>query len=157
MIVKSNHYTTTTEMKTILEEKYQDLEVSERTIRRELSNLGYVATLPRKVPLLKQQAKINRLSWAQDHVRYNWKKVVFSDETTIQMFRNTMLAWSREKKPVQPMVKHPFKAHIWGAINFKGKVSIYIFTENLDHHLYCKILNEQLYNNADALVGSVGK
>jgi len=92
MIVKSNHYTTTTEMKTILEEKYQDLEVSERTIRRELSNLGYVATLPRKVPLLTQQAKINRLSWAQDHVRYNWKKVIFSDETTIQMFRNTMLA-----------------------------------------------------------------
>ena len=127
MIVKSNHYTTTTEMKTILEEKYQDLEVSERTIRRELSNLGYVATLPRKVPLLTQQAKINRLSWAQDHVRYNWKKVVFSDETTIQMFRNTILAWSREKKPVQPMVKHPFKAYIWGAINFKGKVGIYIF------------------------------
>lgn len=153
MIVKSNHYTTTTEMKTILEEKYQDLEVSERTIRRELSNLDYVATLPRKVPLLTQQAKINRLLWAQDHVRYNWKKVVFSDETTIQMFRNTMLAWSREKKPVQPMVKHPFKAHIWGAINFKGKVGIYIFTENLDRHLYRKILNEQLYDNADALVG----
>src|SRR5437764_4847893 len=123
MIVKSSHYTTITEMKTILEEKYQDLEVSERTIRRELSNLGYVATLPRKVPLLTQQAKINRLSWA----RYNWKKVVFSDETTIQMFRNTILAWSREKKPVQPMVKHPFKAYIWGAINFKGKVGIYIF------------------------------
>ena len=68
MIVKSNHYTTTTEMKTILEEKYQDLEVSERTIRRELSNLGYVATLPRKVPLLTQQAKINRLSWTQDQL-----------------------------------------------------------------------------------------
>ena len=85
-------------MKAILEEKYQDLEVSERTVRRELSNLGYVATLPRKVPLLTEQAKINCLSWAQDHVHYNWKKVVFSDETTIQLFRNTMLAWSREKK-----------------------------------------------------------
>ena len=140
-------------MKAILEEKYQDLKVSERTVRRELSNLGYVATLPRKVPLLTEQAKINRLSWAQDHVHYNWKKVVFSDEKTIQLFRNTMLAWSREKKPVQPMVKHPLKIHVWGAINFKGKVGIHIFTENLDRHLYRKILNEQLYNNADALVG----
>ncbi|CAJ0827737.1 2870_t:CDS:2 [Entrophospora sp. SA101] len=62
-----------------------------------------------------------------------------------------MLAWSREKKPVQPMVKHPLKVLDWGAINFKGKVGIHIFTENLDRHLYRKILNEQLYNNADAL------
>jgi len=153
MIIKSNHYTTTTEMKAILEEKYQTFNVSDRTIRRELSHLGYISILPRKVPLLTQQAKTNRLLWARDHERYNWKKVVFSDETTLQMFRNTMLAWSREKKPAQPMVKHPFKVHVWGAINFKGKVGLYVFTENLDRHLYRQILNEQLYDNADVLVG----
>ncbi|CAH1766978.1 13664_t:CDS:2, partial [Entrophospora sp. SA101] len=93
-------------MKTILEEKYQHLEVSERTVHH---------------------------------------------ETTIQLFRNTMLPWSRKKKPVKPIIKHPLKVYVWGAINFKGKVGIHIFTENLDHHLYRKVLNEQLYNNADAL------
>ena len=31
----------------------------------------------KKVPLLTQQAKTNRLLWARDHERYNWKKVVF--------------------------------------------------------------------------------
>ncbi|CAH1769522.1 11634_t:CDS:2, partial [Entrophospora sp. SA101] len=87
MIVKN-------EMKAILEEKYQDLKVSERTVHRELYNLSYVATLPRKVPLLTEQAKINCLEG-----RY-----------------------------------------------------LYL-TENLDRHLYCKILNEQLYDNADELVG----
>jgi len=136
MIIKSNHYTTTTEMKAILEEKYQTFNVSDRTIRRELSHLGYISILPRKVPLLTQQAKTNRLLWARDHERYNWKKVVFSDETTLQMFCNTMLPWSREKKPTQPMVKHPSKAHVRGAINFKGKVGLYVFTENLDR-TYC--------------------
>jgi hypothetical protein len=50
------------------------------------------------------------------------------------------------------MVKHPFKIHVWGAINFKGKVGLYVFTENLDRHLYRQILNEQLYDNADVLV-----
>jgi len=153
MIIKSNHYTTTTEIKAILEEKYQTFNLSDRTIRRELSHLGYISIIPRKVPLLTQQAKTNRLLWARDHERYNWKKVVFSDETTLQMFRNTMLAWSREKKPAQPMVKHPFKVHVWGATNFKGKVGLYVFTENLDRHLYRQILNEQLYDNADVLVG----
>src|SRR6185369_7908163 len=41
MIIKSNHYTTITEIKAILEAKYWNLEVSDRTIRRELSHLGY--------------------------------------------------------------------------------------------------------------------
>ncbi|CAJ0839920.1 7027_t:CDS:2 [Entrophospora sp. SA101] len=70
-------------MKAILEEKYQDLKVSERTVH----------------------------------------------------------PWSREKKPVQPMIKHPLR---------EGRY-LYL-TENLDRHLYCKILNEQLYDNADELM-----
>ena len=61
MIIKSNYYTTTTKMKTILEEKYQTFNVSDRTIRRELSHLGYISILPRKVSLLTQKAKTNRL------------------------------------------------------------------------------------------------
>jgi transposase len=153
MIIKSDHFTTAGELKTVLEEKYPELNVSETTVRRELSNLGFVAILPRKVPLLTQKAKDIRLSWSRDHLRYNWKKVVFSDETTIQMFRNTTLAWSKDGKPIQPMVKHPFKIHVWGAINVKGKIGMHMFTENLDRHLYRQILDDHLYNNADELLG----
>ena len=76
VIIKSNHYTT---MKAILEEKYQGFDASDRTIRRELSHLGYISILSRKV----QQVKANRLLLARDHERYNWKKVGFSDETTL--------------------------------------------------------------------------
>ena len=152
-IIKHNQFTTAPELKAKLEENDPELEVSERTIRRELTNLGFVSVLPRRVPLLTQQAKDRRLSWAHDHARYNCKKVVFSDETTIQMFRNTLLAWSRNAKPVAPMVKHPFKVHVWAAISVKGKIGIHLFTENLDRHLYRKILNDNLYDNANALYG----
>jgi transposase len=112
MIVKHNHFTTAGEIKVQLEEKSPELEVSERTVRRELANLGYVSVRPRRVPLLTQKAKENRLSWARDHMNYNWKKVVFSDETSIQMFCNTLPTWSRDKILVALMVKHPFKVHI---------------------------------------------
>ena len=61
-ILKHNHFTTVSELKAKLEENNSDLEVSERTIRRELQNLGYVSVLPRKVPLLTQKAKDIRLS-----------------------------------------------------------------------------------------------
>lgn len=153
MIVKRDHFITAGELKATLEEKYSDLNIGETTVRRELSKLGYVAILPRKVPLLTQKAKDIRLSWARDHLHYNWKKVVFSDETTIQMFRNTTLAWSRDGKPIQPMVKHPFKVHVWAAINVKGKIGMHMFTENLDRHLYRQILNDHLYSNANELLG----
>ncbi|EXX75888.1 hypothetical protein RirG_037950 [Rhizophagus irregularis DAOM 197198w] len=39
------------------EEKNSELEVSERTIRRELKNLGFASVLPRRVPLLTQKSK----------------------------------------------------------------------------------------------------
>ena len=51
-ILKHNRFTTAGELKAKLEEKDTKLEVSERTIRRELNNLGYVSILSRKVPLL---------------------------------------------------------------------------------------------------------
>ena len=43
MIIKHNHYTTVSELKAKLKEKDPELEVSERTIRKELTNLGYVS------------------------------------------------------------------------------------------------------------------
>ena len=51
------------------------------------------------------------------------------------------------------MVKHPFKVHVWAAINVKGKIGMHIFQENLDRHLYRQILDDHLYNNANNLLG----
>lgn len=152
-IVNLNHFVTAAEIKARLEETHAGFEVGEQTVRDELSRLGYVATLPRRVPLLTEQAKRDRLQWAQDHSHYNWRQVVFSDETTLQMFRNTCLAWSRSDKPVAPMVKHPFKLHMWGAICARGKVGMCTFVENMDRHLYRQILNENLYDNATSIYG----
>uniref|UniRef100_U9UMD3 Uncharacterized protein n=1 Tax=Rhizophagus irregularis (strain DAOM 181602 / DAOM 197198 / MUCL 43194) TaxID=747089 RepID=U9UMD3_RHIID len=44
------------ETKAQLEEKNPELEVSERTIRRELKNLGFVSIRSRRVSLLTQKA-----------------------------------------------------------------------------------------------------
>jgi len=52
MIIKSNHFSTVSEMRALLKEITQKLDVSERTIRCELSNLGFTAVLLRRVPLL---------------------------------------------------------------------------------------------------------
>src|SRR6266498_4154218 len=112
MIVKYNHFTTAGEIKAQIEEKNPELEVSECTVHHELTNLSYISIHPRRVSLLTQKAKENRLSWTHNHVNYNWRKVVFSNETTIQIFCNTLPGWSRDAKPIALMVKHLFKVHI---------------------------------------------
>ena len=66
-IIKHNQFTTTPELKAKLEENDPELEVSECTFCRELTNLSFISVLPRQVPLLTQQAKDCRLSWAHDH------------------------------------------------------------------------------------------
>ena len=46
-IIKHNQFTTTPELKAKLEENDPKLEVSEHTICRELTNLGFISVLPR--------------------------------------------------------------------------------------------------------------
>ncbi|CAH1769666.1 13599_t:CDS:2, partial [Entrophospora sp. SA101] len=157
-IVNSNHFVTAGEIKARLEETHTNFEATEQTIRNELSRLGYVATLPRRVPLLTEQAKQNRLVWAQSHSRYNWRKVVFSDETTLQMFRNTCLAWSHSDKPIPPMVKHPFKLHMWGAICAHGKVGMCTVKamvaqkQNVSQEAFIALAREEWNNIPDDVV-----
>ena len=37
------------------------------------------------------------------------------------MLRNTCLAWSKNARPVSPMVKASYKVHVWTAISMSGK------------------------------------
>ena len=56
-IIQENCYKTAAEMKVALKKKHPDLDVTEQTIRNELSRLGYAAVLPKQVPLLTQKAR----------------------------------------------------------------------------------------------------
>ena len=63
-ILKHNYFTTAAELKAKLEDVHPGFKVHERTVQRELKNLGYVAILPRRVPLLTQKHKEICLQWA---------------------------------------------------------------------------------------------
>ena len=71
MIVKYNHFIIAGEIKAQFEKKSLELEVSEWTVRHKLANLKYVSVHSRRIPLLTQKAKENRLFWTQDYINYN--------------------------------------------------------------------------------------
>jgi transposase len=138
-----------------LNNTYPELNIAPRTVRENLWKLGYRVCIPKKTPLLTPIAKERRVSWAKAHQHKNWKDTVFSDETSIQMFRNTTLVRYKEgkEKPTRGVVKHPFKVHVWGAFCSQGIVGFHMFTQNMNGELYREILTNNLFNQAYHLLG----
>lgn len=150
VLVSKNPFITVREITASLNNTYPDLKTSESSVNRELNKLGYKSSLPQEVPFLTQPARDRRVEWALAHRHQNWKKVIFSDETTFQMFRNTIRVFHKKENlpPQKPMPKHPYKIHFWGAFSISGTIDYYMFTENLTGDLYRHILSNNLFPSA---------
>src|SRR2546423_48834 len=87
-LISANRFYTCAELSNILNDNYTDLNITDRTVLNELNDLQYFCTIPKSVPLLTDNHKQRRVEFAMKYRRQNWNKVIFSDETTLQMFRN---------------------------------------------------------------------
>jgi len=88
-LVSQNKYSTCPELVNNLKQLHPNLNISSRTVLNELHNLKYRCTIPKTIPFLTAIHKQHRVEWATKYKNQNWKQVVFSDETTFQMFQNT--------------------------------------------------------------------
>uniref|UniRef100_A0A0K8VY49 Transposable element Tcb1 transposase n=1 Tax=Bactrocera latifrons TaxID=174628 RepID=A0A0K8VY49_BACLA len=105
------------------------LNVSTRTIRYRLADVKLPARTPRKVPLLSLKNKNNRLAFARKHLfRQNWKNVLWSDETKINMFGSDGKQYVRrptntafDPKYTRKTVKHSGGSiMVWGCFSEDG-------------------------------------
>ena len=55
--------------------------------------------------------------------------------------------------PHKSMVKHPYKVHAWGAFSAKGPIGFLLFTGIMDGNFYREILIENLFENANTIMG----
>ena len=149
-IASLKKFTPASKIAITLEKKHPGLSISKRTIQRELRKLQYRVCRPLRVPLLTKVQITRRLQWAQDHTQDSWKQTIFSDETTFQLFQNTELARYKvgESRPQRPMVKHPYKVHLWAAFSRKGRIGFHLFTGIMNAKVYCEILDTHLFPNA---------
>ncbi len=71
------------------------------------------------------------------------------------MFQNTQKVFYKVgTQPLQkPMVKHSYKVHAWSAFSAKGSVSFLLFTDIMDSAFYREILVENLFDNANTVMG----
>lgn len=114
---------------TTLEEVTQDfatgltISASKSTVRRALHSEGYFGRIAKKKPLVSEVNRKKRLAWCRltKDWKDEWNKVIFSDESRIELFSNDYqkIVWRQphEKYNVdclQPTVKKSDGIMVWG-------------------------------------------
>lgn len=124
--------------------------VSSRTIRNRLISGGLKAYSARKVPYLSRKNITCRLSFAKKHLlRANWKNVLWSDETKINLFGSDGKVHVRRPKNSAYDPKHTLKTvkHgggnilLWGCFSSAGVGPLFWIKDKMCAADYVNILN----------------
>ncbi|CAF2657659.1 unnamed protein product [Rotaria sp. Silwood2] len=104
--------------------------------------------------MLTNEQKERRVQWALVHKNDDWSRTVFSDETSYQLFRNTIRRWSKyADKEIKKIPKNKQKIMVWGAFSIKGQISCHSFRTIMDGRLYVEILQKHLIGGAKKQFG----
>ena len=83
-LAKKKYNITSTEIQQKL--KKEHVEISARTIRRRLVESGGKFINEISKSLLTEKHRIKRLEWAKKNQNFDWNRVIFSDESTFQLY-----------------------------------------------------------------------
>jgi hypothetical protein len=146
--VKKNPFITSLEIKAALAPRLDH--VAPRTILSRLSaELSMRARKPGMKPLISKAARLKRLSWCRQYQSWTaneWKRVIFSDESTFTLLTNTHqhVRLPPGASPLDPRytkktVKHPPSVMVWGCFSHLGHGTLSFLNSN-------QRMNSQLYS-----------
>lgn len=143
--------------------KNAGIEVSKDTIKRSLNRTGLHSRSPRKIPLLKRKHVQDRLNFAKKYINESeefWHKVIWSDETKIEIFGRNMntSVWRKKNNELKPKNTIPTVKYgggnlmIWGCFSFNGVGEIKIIEGRMNAAKYRDILSTNLLRSAENLI-----
>ena len=105
-------------------------------------------------PLLSERHRDNRLQWAKKYKNFDWKQVIFTDESTFQLYQSNRKVWQFvRRRKIFRSVKHPQKVHVWGCFSSQGFGKLICFKQNLDALFMCRIYERGLLPSACKFFG----
>lgn len=119
--------------------------VSLRTIQRGLNTIGCHAERPKSKPFLTKAQIAKRYQWALDHQDWGedqWCKVIWSDETVIELrdncpqFVRVVDGFPLSSEHYRLTSKHPTKAMIWSCFSFYGPGRSHIVEGSMNTEWY---------------------
>ena len=151
-MAEQNHNITCGEIQQELGKKGVD--VSVWTIRRRLNEAGGKFVKEISKPLLSERHRANRLKWAKEHENFDQDNVIFTDESTFQLYLSNRKVWQFiGRRKVFRTVKHAQKVHVWGCFAASGFGKLICFQRNLDAIFMCTIYEKGLLPSAQELFG----
>jgi transposase len=133
--------------------KQLHLSLSARSIRRYRQNHDWKGVHPKTIPLLSKTNKKKRLEFAKIYENYSFHYVIFTDETTIELFRNTALQFKKkgEERPVKERGHFKISMMIWCGISWQGKTKVALIPDyyqnsksKMNSGVYCQVLESTL-------------
>jgi len=105
------------------------LDVSVSTIRRAAASMGLHKKICRKKPFLSEKSQAARRTWAAENVDQDWRRVIFTDECTIQIGKDITRHYTIRRPGEEYQAKHlqpTFRSGrtslmVWGAIAYGKK------------------------------------
>lgn len=130
-------------------------DVSARTVRRRLCEIGLHGRVRRAKPYLSALHIKQRKKWAKEMADWSvedWEPVLFSDESQFNLFGSDGRQWCRRRvgeeflrRNVKQRVKHGGGSlMVWGCITSRGVGRLHRIKGNMDSKQYCSILEQSL-------------
>ena len=85
-----------------------------------------------------------------EHRNFDWSKVIFSDESSFQLYRITQKQWGKKRVSVA-VPKHSPKIMIWGGISWRGKTVLAVVNNSIKAYDYQQIMDGHLVQTMDTL------
>ena len=87
-------------------QKTQEILISHAAIWRHMKKKDYKSSVPIGTPMLTDRHIEIRKIWAEVHLRDNWCRTIFTDETAFDLFRNKVRRWHKDgEKPIWQLPK----------------------------------------------------
>ena len=128
--------------------------LSVRTVRNYLHNSGILKLVPKPAPALTAEHKRKRVLFCDAHLRDDFTKTAFSDESSFSFERARLPQWSAGKPRRIPTSKFPKCITVWGAISTMGPSSLALIDGTINQYSYVHTLEEHLLPNMDAFYGA---
>lgn len=119
--------------------------VKPTAIQSALKRGGLKYLVRKKVEAITTLQAKKRLQFARKRLKDDWKYALFTDEKTFQVGSTKHKSWQDSNdRQTDEYKRHPPKIHVWGGIGLHFKTELFLFQENMNSTLFCKILKARL-------------